>query len=121
MPPANAETVQEIIDAINRGDVDAVLARVDADFEWRPLEDSPAAGTYRGHDQVRHYLEDWLDHFDRLRLEVENLSEEGGQVVAAVRGHGRGKLSGVELHSSFCQVWTLRDGTPVRMEEHATR
>jgi ketosteroid isomerase-like protein len=39
------------------------------------------ARVYRGHEQVRHYVED----------------------------------------NSFCQVWTVRDGRAVAMEEHATR
>jgi hypothetical protein len=42
-------------------------------------------------------------------------------VVAVVHGHARGRASGVELDSRFCQVWTLRRGTAIRMEEYATR
>jgi len=97
-----------------------VLARIAADFEWRPLEDSPVARVYRGHEQVRRYVEDWLGTFDILRLELEELSEVGDHVVV-VRGHGRGRASGVELDNRFCQVWTLRCGTAVRMQEYTTR
>ena len=41
MQAGNVELVGEIIDALNRGDVEAVLARIAPDFEWRPLEDAP--------------------------------------------------------------------------------
>jgi ketosteroid isomerase-like protein len=121
MQPGSVELVREIIDALNRGDVEAMLARMDPDFEWRPLEDSPVSRNYRGHEHVRRYVEDWLSTFDNLRLELVEPSAVGDQVVVVVRGHGRGRASGVELHSSFCQVWTLRGGRAVRMEEHATR
>ena len=68
MQPGNGELVGEIIDALNRGNVEAVLARIASDFEWRPLEDSAVARVYRGQEQVRRYVEDWLTTFDILRL-----------------------------------------------------
>jgi ketosteroid isomerase-like protein len=116
-----ARVVLEIIGALNAGDVDGVLAHIDPEFEWLPLEDSPAAGPHRGHEEVRRYVEDWLAAFPALRLDVEELSEHGAHVVAVVRGRARGKVSGVELANHFCQVWTLRDGAALRMREYATR
>jgi ketosteroid isomerase-like protein len=98
-----------------------MLARMHPDFEWRPLEASPVARVYRGREQVRHYVEDWLSTFESLRLELEEATEAAERVVAVVRGHGRGRASGLELDNRFCQVWTVRDGTAVAMEEHATR
>jgi ketosteroid isomerase-like protein len=115
------ELVREIVDALNRGDLDEMLASMHPDFEWRPLEASPVARVYRGHEQVRRYVEDWLGTFESLRLELEDPTQVADHVVAEVRGHGRGRASGVELESRFCQVWTLRHGTAVAMEEHATR
>jgi ketosteroid isomerase-like protein len=103
MQPGNVEFVGEIIAALNRGNVEAGLARIAPDFEWRPLEDSPVARVYRGHEQVRRYVEDWLATFDILRLELEEPSELGDHVVVVVRGRGRGRASGVELVNSFCQ------------------
>ena len=121
MEAANKDVVREMIAALNRGDVDELLVHIDADFEWRPLEDSPAAGTYRGHEQVRRYVEDWLSTFDVLRLDVEELSELGEHVVAVVRGRARGRRSGEGLGSRFCQVWTVRGGKAAQMQEHSTR
>jgi ketosteroid isomerase-like protein len=118
---AGVGLVREIIEALNRGDVDAMLARMHPDFEWRPLEASPVARVYRGREQVRRYVEDWRGTFESLRLELEDPTQVADQVVAVVRGHGRGRASGVELESRFCQVWTLRSGAAIAMEEHATR
>jgi ketosteroid isomerase-like protein len=120
MQPGSLKLVREIIDALNRGDVEAMLAHMDPDFEWRPLEDSPASRSYRGYKDVRRYLEDWLTTFDDLRLELAEPKVVGDHVVVVVRGYGRGRASGVELSNRFCQVWTLRRGRAVRMEEYAT-
>ena len=87
---SDVELVRGIIDALNRGDVDGMLARMDPDFEWRPLESSPVAQVYRGHDHVRGYIEDWLGTFDRLRIDLENPEDVAGRVVAPVHAHGRG-------------------------------
>jgi ketosteroid isomerase-like protein len=117
---AGIELVRELIDALNRGDVDRMLDGLDADFEWRPLEASPVARVYRGREQVRHYVEDWLHTFESLRVDVEDATEVGGCVLAVVWGRGRGRASGVWLDTRYCQVWTVRDGIAVAMEEHAT-
>jgi ketosteroid isomerase-like protein len=117
----DAELVRAIIDALNRGDVDGMLARMDPEFEWRPLAESPVARVYRGHEDVRHYVEDWLGTFETLRIELEDPVEIDGRVVAVVRGHGRGRVSRVALDTGFCQLWTVRDGRALAMEEHTTR
>src|SRR5215210_9077873 len=106
----SSELVSQIVEALNRGDVDGMLARMHPDFEWTPLEASPVAQVSRGHDQVRRYVEDWLGTFDSLRLELEDLTESGDRVVAMVDGRGRGRGSGLEIDTRFCQVWTVRDG-----------
>ena len=121
MQAGNADVVREIIDALNAGSVDGMLERMDPDFEWKPLQDSPVPGPHRGHGNVRGYLEDWLATFPALRLDVEELTEEGDHVVTVVRGRARARASGVQLGNRFCQVWTLRGGTAVRMHEYATR
>lgn len=118
---AGVQVVRGIIDALNRGDVDGMLARMDPDFEWRPLEASPVARVYRGHDEVRRYVDDWLTTFEGVRLDLVEPTEMADRVVAMVHGHARGRASGLELDSHFCQVWTVRRGTAFALEEHATR
>ena len=116
------QLVHGIVEALNRGDVDGMLERMHPDFEWRPLESSPVAGgVYRGHEQVRRYVEDWLGTFDDLRLDLEEPTEVADRVVVVVHGHGRGRASGLQLDTRFCQVWTVRDEMAIGMGEYATR
>ena len=51
---ASVELMRGIVEALNRGDVEGMLARMHPGFEWTPLETSPVARVYRGHEQVRH-------------------------------------------------------------------
>jgi ketosteroid isomerase-like protein len=115
------QLVRRIVEALSRGDLDGMLAHMDPDFEWTPLEASPIARVYRGHEQVRHYVEDWLGTFESVRLELEDPEQIGERVVAVVNGRARGRGSGLEIENRFCQVWTVRDGVAVAMEEHPTR
>jgi ketosteroid isomerase-like protein len=112
--------VRAIIEALNRGDVDAMLARMDPDFEWRPLEASPVERVYRGRDEVRRYVEDWLCTFEGLRIDLEDLTQVGDHIVAVVRGHARGRASGLAVDTRFCQVWSVRDAVALRVQEYAT-
>jgi ketosteroid isomerase-like protein len=118
---ADVELVRGIIEALNAGDVDGMLERMHPDFEWTPLEASPVARVYRGHEQVRGYVEDWLSTFEGLRLELGEPEQLGERVVTVVRASGRGRGSGVQLDTTFCQLWTVRDGAALSMKEHATR
>jgi ketosteroid isomerase-like protein len=118
---ANVELVRGILEALSRGDLDRMVAHMDPDFEWTPLEASPVARVYRGHEQVRLYVEDWLGTFESVRLELEDPTEVGERVVTVVNGSARGRGSGLEIQNRFCQVWTVRDGVAVAMEEHPTR
>jgi ketosteroid isomerase-like protein len=121
MGQPSVELVRELIDAVNRADVAAFLARVHPDFEWRTLESSPVAGVYKGHEAVRRYVEDWLTTFEGLRIDIDEISEVDDQVLVVVRGHARGRGSGIEVENHLCQVWALRDGAPVAMREYETR
>jgi|SRR6476620_2844198 uncharacterized protein len=112
--------VREVIGAFNRGDVDGFLAHTHPDFEWKVLETSPLAGTYRGREEVARYVDEWLDTFDGVRLDIERLMELEDRVLVVVRGSARGKASGVEVRNHFCQLWTISEGVPARMHEYAT-
>jgi uncharacterized protein len=118
---SSGQRVREVIDAINRGDVDAFLAHTRADFEWEVLEASPLAGSYRGRDEVRAYVEEWLSTFDEVRLNIEELVELDEQVLVVIRGSVRGKASGVEVRNHFSQLWTMSGGTPAAMREYPSR
>ena len=74
-----------------------------------------------GREEVRAYVEEWLNTFGDVHLAIEELVEVNDHVLAVVRGSGWGKASGVEVTNHFCQLWTVSGGVPTRMREFATR
>ncbi len=91
-----------------------VAAYFDSDCEYRPVEE---ATPVRGHDELICWIERWLDAWDDAWDEVDEIVEVGDVVVAAVRVHGRGRRSGMEISQRLFDVHELRDGRILRMRE----
>ena len=86
---ANAELIRRVFAEANRvaevGGFDAGLDLLSEEIVWEAVEDAPDAGTYRGHEAIRGYLEDWLETVDGFHNELRGLTELGAGVVADVR------------------------------------
>jgi ketosteroid isomerase-like protein len=98
-------------------EVDEALAYADPDIVWNPAEESAA----QGHDAVRASLVRWKGEWDDYGLLPEEFEQMGDRVVAAVRVRGRGRGSGVEVDARFYDVFTLREGKIVRMDQFTQR
>jgi ketosteroid isomerase-like protein len=109
-----ADLVRHGYEAWNRGDVEAVLEFLDPEIRWEGYTHIPESGTLIGRDQVRSWLERFLEAWEVLDIEVTDLTEKGDQVIALVRFHARGKGSGVEVEGGVdAHIWTVRDGRAV--------
>ena len=91
------------------------LGALAPDFEW-VVPDHPEGEIRRGPEGVLEFVREWVEPWDDLH--VEWTLERGTQdhVLAIVDMRGRGRDSGVPTEMSFWQVWTFRDGRPVRCE-----
>ena len=111
MASENAGLVQQGYEAWNRGDVEGVLSFLDPQIEWRGYTHIPESGTLEGRDEVRAWLERFLDAWEQLEIEMTELIDAGEQVVALVRFRGTGKGSGVPVEGGTdAHVWTVREG-----------
>jgi ketosteroid isomerase-like protein len=126
MSQENVELVRRSHEAFNRG-VEALLSGgfLSPEFVW-DLSPSgiPGLGVYRGHDEVRSFLEDdWFQAFpfEEWELEVEELIDHGEQVIVMTRQRGRGQTSGAGAELELASIFTLRDGQIVRVETHLDR
>ena len=61
------------------------------------------------------------DAFDDFAVELLEVEELAGHVVASMRQRGRGKASEAEVDRHFTHVWTLRDGRATRLRSFANR
>ena len=111
MSQENVETVKRVLDAFNRGDLDAMLVEQDPEFEWRPAFGGAMLGaaSYRGQSGFREYWSDaqgaWSQTF---RFDPETFRHRGDAVV--VVGRGEGRAGGVDVAQSFAMLFRLHEG-----------
>ena len=111
---------QENVEVVRRFlllEVDEALTYVDPDIVWNPAEESAT----HGHDAVRASLVRWKSEWDDYELLPEEFEHMGDRVVAAVRLRGRGRGSGIEVDARFYEVYTLRQGKILRMDQFTQR
>jgi ketosteroid isomerase-like protein len=98
-------------------EVDEALTHADPEIVWNPAEESAT----QGHDAVRASLVRWKREWDDYELLPEEFEHMGNRVVAAVRLRGRGRGSGIAVDARFYEVYTLRQGKIVRMDQFTQR
>jgi ketosteroid isomerase-like protein len=76
---------------------------------------------YRGPAALLEWLDEGDDAFDDFSVELLEVEELRGYVLASMRQRGRGKASGVEVNNRFTHVWTLREGRATRLQSFAQR
>jgi ketosteroid isomerase-like protein len=106
-----------------RGDFEVVFELTHPDIIWTAIEGAPDAGTYRGHEAVRAYMQDWLDEFDFQEgaAQIEEAIELGERLVCLQRVIGTGKRSGLRSEIRYACVYTFDDDELIReVNEYAT-
>ena len=107
----------EIVRRFLIADVDEAMTYADQDIVWNPIEELPT----QGHDAVRASLARWKAEWDDYGVQPEEFVDRGDRVLATVRVRGRGRGSGVEIDARFYDLYTLRDGKIVRMDQFTER
>jgi len=106
-----------LIDRLNQGDIEGLLALVHAEVRWRvPRLDG--SGDFRGVEAVRAGI------FARLpllleappRMEIEDVVADGECVVVRARGFARTR-EGREHHNRYALFYRVRAGRVVEVEE----
>jgi ketosteroid isomerase-like protein len=104
--------------AAESGQFDGWLGFFSEDIEWEAIEDAPDAGTYRGHDAIRGYLEDWISTVDGFNPEIQQVTEVGdSRLVVDARVRGQVKGSDSELVFDYSQALGIADGKISHIKE----
>lgn len=117
----NREALEHAFAHFAKGDFRTPTRLYAPEVEWLEHRAVPGAGGFGGLDEVRKGFRGWLSSWDGYRLELLELAGSGDRYLAAVRGSGRGALSGAYAEDQFFQVWTFSDGQVVRIENFAER
>ena len=112
MSRQNVEIVRRAIDATNRRDIDGALEAAADDFkmDWSNSI-GPLKGVYRGREEVVNFWRSFIDAFESVRWDPEEIidvDESRVIVVNHVRVRGRG--SGVAVEGTGVQLWTISGG-----------
>jgi ketosteroid isomerase-like protein len=119
---ANVAVVRELLDAVSReGNWVAGLAFADPEIEFETDPGHPLAGVYQGIEQVRAFLEEFEEPYERTTVEPEGVYARGEHVVTLVNVHRRPYGSSVDIESRIGFWWTLRDGRVVREQAFRER
>lgn len=101
-------------DAWNRGDVDAMFAVLDPEFEWHPTPSFPGLdAVYRGPGGWRKFDRDFRETWETLHVVVVEFRRVGDEVVALANFEARGR-DGLELRRPIAWVASFRDGRAIR-------
>jgi len=110
--PDLAELTRGLIDATNRGDVDAVMSFYGPHAIW----ESPPLGTrFTGVAAIRSFFEDWIGTYEDFEMRSEQVLDLGADVgFAVIRQNGRpaGGTGRVQTRMAVTSQWA--DGEIVR-------
>lgn len=119
-----ARSVSLAYAAANRRDFDMVLVGWDPASEYRPSSDlmpPDLESIFHGHDGYRRLWRYWLDAFEDIRWEPEEILDFGDRFLVTTRQTGRGSGSGVSVSEPVFQVFTVRRGLVIRQEDFLDR
>jgi ketosteroid isomerase-like protein len=113
------EIHERMIAAFNEGGVDAVLEFFAEDAElYDP--DLPGDGTFRGREQVRSVLEQFLSGNETTRVREFEMIPVGDRLVTLTSTYARGP-DGTEVEVSDAHALTFRDGKVVYWRMYTDR
>jgi ketosteroid isomerase-like protein len=108
MSEENVEALRRGYAAVNRGDIDGLLANVHADVEFTSLIAEAEGETFRGHDGVRRWWKEVVLPLGGLHGEPVEVRDLGDTVLARIVGRYRPR--GVEVRQTVWHVTRYRDG-----------
>ena len=116
MSHENIELMRELYGAFNRGDVAAVLRRMDEHIIWQEADGDAYIGPQAVLDGLFNNLG---NNWDEFRVTPEEFLDAGDHIVALGSYAGLNKATGAPLHLPFAHVWELRGGKLTRFQEYS--
>jgi ketosteroid isomerase-like protein len=116
----NRERVQDFLNVLYSGDVEAALARCSDDIEFlanAPIDLLPHMGHRRGKAELREMWNAVRTRYSELRCEVSMLVVEGDKAAAYLRMFFRKSINQRMVQFDIAGFYTLRDGKISQIRE----
>jgi ketosteroid isomerase-like protein len=114
MSQENVEVVRKALEAWQRDDLDAFLARGDPAVEWHAVFERLLGGTehcYRGIEGLREFWSVYRTEFENFEIEGQEIRVlDEVRVLLLGQLRWRGPTSGIESESPVGLVLSLRNG-----------
>src|SRR6266566_5021177 len=110
MSSENVEAVERIFRAFNRRDIPAFLDLLDPDVEWVPILAVLEGRVYRGHADVKRWVEDLAPDWEFFEVYNEELRDLGDRVLIFGHWRARGRASGVESEPPGIWLYEIKGG-----------
>src|ERR1700730_7753799 len=89
--------------------IDNSLLDPDVTFEDTVLPDD-VGEAYRGHEGVVRAAERWIEPFEWLLVELEQIVGTGDRLVSIHRWRAKAQYTGIEFDGLLAYIWMFRDG-----------
>ena len=70
---------------------------------------------------IRDNFDRWQSTFDELSVTVEEIIDAGDRVIHSAHWRGQGRGSGIKVDAVYHEVYKLRDGKIIRVDEYTER
>src|SRR5688500_12241818 len=107
MSQENMRLFQEGMEALSRGDMEAVLSVVDKDIVWIAAR-SAVEGAYHGHDGLRKFFADNEENFEVFEPDFREVRDLGDRILVFGTIHIRGRGSAVETDIPIAGIFTFK-------------
>jgi ketosteroid isomerase-like protein len=122
MSQENVELVRRSFAAFESNGLDGLAEFWHPEIDWRAIEGAADdVGVFSGNDAMRRYFGEWIEMFDEIRNDPDELIDAGDQVVAVQHASGRAKRTGLPVDMRYTVVYTVHDGKIRRGREYAER
>jgi ketosteroid isomerase-like protein len=117
MSRERVETVRAIYEGWSTGDFRAGVDLHDPLILLVQGEGFAEPGPYVGPEGVRRFMKMFLEAWERVTIQAEELTDAGDSVIAEVTQRAVGRGSGVPLAEfRYFQVWTFRGDRVIRLD-----
>ena len=120
MAQSDVETIRSGLAALNRRDIDGMLATLRVDVELVPLRAVLDGTVYTGHDGLRHWLTDMTEDWEEFRIDVHDVRDlEDGRILVLARFQARGRTSGVRVDWPAAWICRMAQGKVAHVQFYA--
>jgi ketosteroid isomerase-like protein len=117
MPGTDAkDVVVASYEALNGGDIDAAMAALAEDAEWHESEVLPDTGVYRGREEIRAFLTQFLGSWERFHQTVEEVRQERERVLVMIHLEATGRGSAADVDARYAHLWTVSGTQGIRVD-----